>query len=624
MTPSESATATVGTSALESAQRTERGTPRFFVPAQPDDPAWTMAAACEAAGGVSAEGRVFLDEQLATGDLVVDLDPGFGFMALGAATAPGGVPTVLIAEPDGDRLMALQDAAANAGAWLEALDDATATGLSDIIEARLEPEARLFVHVTDTQLLELGEALRAPAEDGRLLAVLLSTLSPERWTAVVEQLESLGLRACALASMESGTVLLPSDGVPDGTLIAVPALLFADDASPEVPPEVRPASRVEQIETRIGATAAPVVTATSRIRHGFSFIAPHSRTGYGVAGAQLLRALQRRGVPVAYFPMGGIDPTLVDNPELTHALAAQATFPALAPSVRLSQALDLAMHTGRGPRVGFPIFESEVFSARELHHLRSQDALLVCTPWAREVVRANGLSHMPVHLVPLGADSVVFHPDVAAVRRTDDTVFLHVGKLEPRKGQQELLRAFEAAFTPADAVRLVFACHNPFMARDAFEAQLVPFRRSPMARRLTLQVTELPTAHDVAALMAAADCGVFPARAEGWNLELVEMLAMAKPIIATAATAHTAYLTPANARLLTLGAPEPASSGGFHGTWGSWGAAQHEQLVTALRDVHAARQAGTLGLNLAGLATARTLSWDASAEAMLSALETLA
>ena len=121
MTTSAFATDTVEPFAIDSAQLTANGAPRFRIPAEPDNEAWVIAAACEAAGGVSAEGRVFLDEQLGTGDLVLDLNPGFGFLALSAATAPLGVPTVLIREPDGERLMALQDAAADAGAWLETL-----------------------------------------------------------------------------------------------------------------------------------------------------------------------------------------------------------------------------------------------------------------------------------------------------------------------------------------------------------------------------------------------------------------------------------------------------------------------------------------------------------------------
>jgi glycosyltransferase involved in cell wall biosynthesis len=170
-------------------------------------------------------------------------------------------------------------------------------------------------------------------------------------------------------------------------------------------------------------------------------------------------------------------------------------------------------------------------------------------------------------------------------------------------------------------VRLVLACHNPFVNRDTFEVQLAPFRASRLAHRITLHTTELPTAHDVAALMASADCGVFPARAEGWNLELLEMLALGKTVIASESTGHTAYLTRENSIGLTMGPPEPATAGGFVGSWPSWGEAQHEQLVEAMRRVHAERQAGGLGVNLAGVATARAHTWDASADALLQAVE---
>jgi glycosyltransferase involved in cell wall biosynthesis len=162
------------------------------------------------------------------------------------------------------------------------------------------------------------------------------------------------------------------------------------------------------------------------------------------------------------------------------------------------------------------------------------------------------------------------------------------------------------------------------MTRDAYDAALAPFRRSPMARRITLATSELGTARDVAALMASADCGVFPVRAEGWNLEALEMMAMGKRIIASRATAHTAYMTAENAHLIALGAPEPATAGGMRGTWGSWGDAQHEQLVEAMRAVHAAKQGAGLASNASGIATAAAHSWDASAAALLDAIATVA
>jgi glycosyltransferase involved in cell wall biosynthesis len=199
-------------------------------------------------------------------------------------------------------------------------------------------------------------------------------------------------------------------------------------------------------------------------------------------------------------------------------------------------------------------------------------------------------------------------------------VFLQVGKLEPRKGQRELLRAFEAAFTPDDAVRLVLHCYNPFITREAFDAGAAPFRASPMRDRITILSRELPTARDVAALMAGADCGVFAVRAEGWNLEALEMLAMGKTVIATDATGHTEFLTSANARLIGIDALEPAMDGALTGAWAAWGDAQHRQLVAHLTAVHAARQQGTLSVNVAGIETATRHSWEASADALLAAL----
>ena len=44
--------------------------------------------------------------------------------------------------------------------------------------------------------------------------------------------------------------------------------------------------------------------------------------------------------------------------------------------------------------------------------------------------------------------------------------------------------------------------------------------------------------------MAEAHCGVFPARSEGWNLGLVEMLSMGRHVIATDYSAHTSTSRP--------------------------------------------------------------------------------
>ena len=606
----------------ESTQRRDDGTARFRVPADPGDPAWLAAVQVESDGGVQSESRVFLDMQLVSGDLLLDLSPGFGFVALSAATAPGGAATVLIAEPDATRLTLLQDAASEAGSSLDGLPSTNWLDIAGVLARRLDAEGRLFVHVASEQIADACRGLAQLPQASQFLALCVSHPgAPDEWPAIAESLADAGMQVCELVANDEEPILIPLQGAPNGAFFALPASLFTDD-------EQANSEANEQPDTpRRGVQRSPASRPVTwnAAASGFSFIAPHSRTGYGVTGANLLRELQAKGVPVAFFPIGGVDQSLTDNPRLASAVQAQENFLVDAPSVRLAQQFDLALHAGRGPRVAFTIFETNIFTPREMHHLRMQDAVLVCSPWAREVCINNGLMPSAVHVVPLGVDPTIYNQAVVPRPRwqADETVFMQVGKLEARKGQLDLLRAFEAAFSPRDRVRLVLVCHNPFQAREQFDAALAPFRNSAMARKITLHTTELATSRDVAAMMAAADCGVFPARAEGWNLEALEMLAMGKPLIASNATAHTAFLTTANARLINMGPPEPALGGRLPGSWPSWTEAQHEQLVHHLRDVHAARCAGTDLLNVAGLDTARRHGWSDSADALLTALQSV-
>lgn len=595
--------------AIPSVQQDANGNPRFHVPMPAADPACDLVAQAERAGGVQAEVRSFLDAQLETGDVLLDVDPGVGFVALSAATAPGGMPAVFVANVAADAIHALQDAAADAGGWIEELDLLDAAQVCTTLDARLETEGRVFVHAAANNIVWVGTALAPLFEAGRVLAVCVSDAGESPvWPEAAAILAAYGFVPHELGERDGDVLLLPASGVPVGAVIAI-ATPRADAEEPEATPtEIQPASIPVMDDPRWNAQ-----------RDGFSFIAPHSRTGYGVAAAHLLRALQQRQVPVAFFPIGPVDASLTDNPQLREALRRQEAYRPDVPSVRLSQQFDLALHVGRGRQIGYTIFELDAFTPRERHHLRQQDAIIVCSEWARQVCLANGLDDRPVHVVPLGVDRRVFHEQVAPATSANDTVFLQVGKLEPRKGQLELLRAFEAAFTPKDAVRLVLVCGNPFIGRAELDAQLAPFRRSPMASRITLVTQELPTQQDVAAVMASADCGVFPVRAEGWNLEALEMLAMGRHVIATACTAHTEYLTPENSRLIETDGLE-APAGAALGRWAAWGDRQHEQLVAHLQAVHHARRDGRLGPNHAGIATATRYSWEHAADQLVRAI----
>jgi len=628
---------------LDSAQLIADGAPRFRVEAWPDHPQWAAAAADEMAGGVSSELRIFLDAQLEAGDVLIDVAPGFGFVALSAATAPGGVPTVFAMSDNDGVTEGIARSARNVGAWVETFErsDLTADTLAIHAAQRVGAQGRVFVHTDIANIAPVLRALRPLVCLSRVVACCISA-SEDADASVgdgaVDLLRSFGFGAYEMRESDGEPQLFAVETiVPSRTVIALvetsmpamnapPAhapLVLTDSDQPHAPDASGPSVAALATAQR-SALRAELVAAerpTSRSMHEppvFSFIAPVCRTGYGVVGAHLLRELLQMDAPVAFFPIGEVDKSIAHTEHLGAALARQGRFDDRAPSVRLSQQFDLALHVGRGPRIGFPIFELDRFHAAERHHLERQDRILVTCEWARNVLLENGIWRTPVDIVPLGVDRVVFNEKVGtATTRSTDTVFMTVGKLERRKGQRELLAAFESAFTPRDAVRLVLICHNPFMDEATFNSMLAPFRKSRMAARITIVTNPLPTQADLATVMAAADCGVFPVRAEGWNLEALEMLSMGKHVIATACTAHTAFMNASNARLIEASALEESVPGETRGRWAAWGLAQHEQLVHELRAVHRARRDGVLSQNTHGIATATAHSWKESAQAVL-------
>ncbi|QJR36441.1 glycosyltransferase [Gemmatimonas groenlandica] len=603
--------------ALESAQRREDGAPRFHIPAQPLHAAWRETVEEEQSTGVVAELRLFLDAQLEAGDALVDVAPGFGFVSLSAVTAPTGLPSVFVFDDETGTLPLLQSAAREVGGWLDAFVHADFSNdrLVTLVADRIGFEGRVFVHADAISLAPVLQSLNALIVLGRVVAICLSPSANASEASHAEAyalLRSTGFGIHEMRDADGEPSLFATADWDAGTpVIAIAGTATEQPVSALVMEERTPAV----VRTPVPTSAAP--PSSDR----FSFIAPYCRTGYGVVGAHLLREFTQLGVPVAYFPLGNVDRSIVKNDQLGAALARQGEFDDTAPSVRLSQQFDLALHVGRGPRIGFPIFELDSFDASERHHLERQDRLIVTCEWARAVLLENGIWRTPIDIVPLGVDRTVFHEHVPpASKRGRDTVFMSVGKLESRKGQRELLRAFEAAFSPKDAVQLVLICHNAFVDAARLDELLAPFKRSPMASRITLVTKPLPHQKDLAAAMAIADCAVFPARAEGWNLEALEMLAMGKRVIASACTAHTAFLTADNAKLVAIDALEESVPGEHYGRWAAWGDPQHEQLVQHLRDVHGERQRGELAVNHAGVETSKQFSWTASARALMASV----
>ncbi len=351
--------------------------------------------------------------------------------------------------------------------------------------------------------------------------------------------------------------------------------------------------------------------------------------GYGYAGRFVLKELINAGVQVALFPLS-YPVSAGDDPRhpLNVGMANADKYDPGAPSVRIAQARTQAEQVGRGKHVGFPIFELDRMDEREIHHLKQLDAILVCSKWAAGVVESSGVS-IPIVVAPLGVDRSIFHEDLPAGQSRDQhrepgpTIFVNTGKWEWRKGHDFLLQAFCSAFTPRDNIVLKLLSRSYLLSDEGNDMWAKVFLGSSIGSKVQL-LPRVATQRDVAALVADCHCGVFPSRAEGWNLGLLECMSVGLNVIATDYSAHTEFVDAANCRLVHVDETEPPPNGDLAwgaGNWGKLGPSQMEQMVHHLREVHRLHQEGSLSRNDAGIATAKKFTWRRTAEAVLRAAQ---
>lgn len=343
--------------------------------------------------------------------------------------------------------------------------------------------------------------------------------------------------------------------------------------------------------------------------------APINSLGYGVAGYNIYKELYKLHPSVALYPIH--KPEFIDE----YIVAGLKNRGSLkdAPSVKLWHQNDLHFHVGKNLHIGFPVFELTEFNEEEIRSLHHCDKIFVCSRWAKNVVvDQTKFTPEDVHVVPLGVDVDIFQPGLS---KRPVTIFFNCGKWEKRKGHDVLLKCFNDAFTQSDDVELWMMCDNPFIGEQNNDWQQL-YKNSPLGDKIRI-IPRQSTHRDVYSIMLQSDCGVFPARAEGWNLELLEMMACGKQVITTNYSAHTEFCNTDNSHLIDIENLETAYDGvffsGSHGKWAQLSANQEEQLVSHLRAIHANKQSG-LQLNSAGVKTANHFSWHNSAQEVINGL----
>ena len=346
-----------------------------------------------------------------------------------------------------------------------------------------------------------------------------------------------------------------------------------------------------------------------------NFTSPANPLSYGVVGINILKSLVRRGHEVAFFPiLFGTECDLSDQDrEMVHeCIDRQSRFDPSAPSIRVFHQHNLAKHVGKGPHCGFPIFELDCLTEREAHHIRCQDLVFVCSHWAQSIIKQYDKDSV---VIPLGVDANLFRPN--NLESWDSTRFVNIGKWEVRKGHDVLVEAFNRAFEPSDDVELWMMNHNPFLSKEEENEWRHLYKSSKMGNRIFF-LEKVDSHKEVADIMNRTDCGVFPSRAEGWNLEALEMMACGKEVIITGCTGHTEFCNIKNSKLIHISEQEEAFDGVWfvgQGNWSHLGEEQIDQCVEHMREVHKNKK-----FNKQGVKTAQKFSWDNSASKIIEAI----
>lgn len=342
--------------------------------------------------------------------------------------------------------------------------------------------------------------------------------------------------------------------------------------------------------------------------------APINSLGYGIAGLNILKGLAAHH-KVTLFPLGNVN---VDNDKdlaiVKKCVENQASYSYNGPSIRLYHQFNLAERIGCGPHIGFPIFELDSFNERERHHLAGCDHLFVCSKWAKSIVEKH--VEVPIEVIPLGVDTKLFNwlSPVVKNKKNNNYVFLNIGKWEKRKGHDVLCKIFHNAFSPKDKVELWLMPQNPFLNDSETLAWENLYLQSEMGKAGKIKILPRVKTHkEVRDIMAQADCGIFPSRAEGWNLELLEMMALGKPVITTKYSAHTEFCNDQNSFLINIWEKEDAYDGKWFFNQGRW--ARFDDLVLADFVTYMGYVYNNdIRVNEAGIKTASEFSWEKSCE----------
>lgn len=269
--------------------------------------------------------------------------------------------------------------------------------------------------------------------------------------------------------------------------------------------------------------------------------------------------------------------------------------------------------------LGYFIFEYDIIPQQFIEEINRLDGICTASRWGCETLKSNGVT-VPTYVIPGGVDTSVFN---SKNRKLDASIFrfVHIGKVERRKGTEVLIQSFNKAFKGDNKVRLTLFIDNPHIADFRAEDYL-----QALSYSLEYPITNIDIKHfipDPSTLYSSYHCAVFPTKAEGIGLPITEAMAAGLPVITTNNTGITEYANDNNSILLKRLFEEPVYDKHFFptpGVFGHWMAPTIDELVEKLKWVYEHYEdAKKIGEN-AEVWMKENYTWDIAAKKLLEVL----
>lgn len=336
-------------------------------------------------------------------------------------------------------------------------------------------------------------------------------------------------------------------------------------------------------------------------------------TGYGITSTSIMRELLKDH-EVSLFPLGQAQAETPEDKVLIEKILRDTNtkWDPNSPCLKIWHQYDLASRIGRGKYGALVFFEVDKITLQEKNMMNSTDCVFVASKWGKKILEDNGVSTKIV-VSPLAVNMKIFSPMKEAgnkdlLEKEGTYRFINIGKWEIRKGHDVLVEAFNKAFTKDDKVELVMLNHNLFLNEQQNKNWQDLYKNSKLGDKIKI-IGRLQTQADVANLIRQCNCGIFPARAEGWNNEILEVMAVNKPVIATNYSAHTEYCNKDNSYLVEIDNLVTAKDDMFFNGYGKWadiGKNQIDQIVEHMRFVYK----NNIKTNPLGVDTADDYKWS--------------